>query len=49
MLRSVSDQVTASHLFQSIAKQRPVIRVMIAKEGLMQITLLFTSGYKQRP
>src|SRR5690606_29646760 len=39
MLLAVADQIGTPHLGQSLAQQRPVLRVMVAQEGLVQPAL----------
>src|SRR5690606_27870266 len=42
MMLAVTDQVRTAHLGQRLAQQRPVLRIVIAQEGLVQTALTLT-------
>src|SRR5256885_2371287 len=43
VLLAVADEVGTAHGLQGLAQQRPVVRVVVAQEGLVQAPALFTA------
>ena len=44
MMLAVADQIAAAHVFQRLAQQWPVFRVVIAQEGFVQAALFDAFG-----